>query len=232
MSIFGALFNKKEKFTKEIGKTVVKINCTDDQYRLLNEMYECGVDLVHGLENKIAALESAVHRLNADISTLLGGDFGRIAAAASDLVDMEKKKLNIEIDRRLGEFEKTRGNISEEEKERLFAKVLLLMKGNAERLNIPECIDGGISSDFDEIYNELRAKHGMKPVPSDPVPGNEWTPTTGTTDKGEKSTESNSKTKIKKGKKNGKKPARNRKAKATGSGDAVSPDKKLADGQG
>jgi len=232
MSIFSIFFNKKKPFTKEIGKTVVKINCTDDQHRLFNEMYECGVDLVHCLENKIDALESAVCKLNADISKLLGGDFGRIADAASDLVDVERNKLNIEFNRHLAEFEKTRGNISEEEKERLFARALLLMKSDADGLNIPACMDGGISSDFNEIYNELRAKHGMKPVPSDPVPGNEWTPTTGTTDKGEKSTESNSKTKTKKGKKNGKKPARNRKAKATGSGDAVSPDKKLEDGQG
>ena len=214
MSIFSILFNKKKSFTKEIGKTVVKINCTDDQHRLFNEMYECGVDLVHELKSRISALESAVHNLNVDLATLLGGDFGRIATAANDLVEIERKKIDAEYKQRLAEFEKTQKTLSEDEKEEFFTRMFLLLKTDIEK----RCPSGNQIWDDDtqKIYNDLRKKHGLKPV--ERVRQGLWGPVV--------------EDYKKRGKKNGKKPGRNRKAKETGSGDAVPTDKKLADGQG
>lgn len=225
MSIFSILFNKKKPFTKEIGKTVVKINCTDDQHRLFNEMYECGVDLIHELKSRISSLESAVHNLNVDLATLLGGDFGRIATAANDLVEIERKKIDAEYKQRLAEFEKTQKTLSEDEKEEFFTRMFLLLKTDIEK----RCPSGNQIWDDDtqKIYNDLRKKHGLKPV--DMVRQGLWGPVVTDYKKSDENTKSKNK---KRGKKNGKKPGRNRKAKETGSGDAVSSDKKLADGQG
>ena len=225
MSIFSVLFNKKKPFTKEIGKTVVKINCTEDQHRLFNEMYECGVDLVRNLKNRISALESTVHNLNVDLSTLLGGDLGRIATAANDLVEIERKKLDAEYKQRLVEFEKTQKNLSEDEKEEFFTRMFLLLKTDIEK----RCPSGNQIWDDDtqKIYNDLRQKHGLTPV--ERVRQGLWGPVVTDYKKSDENTKSKNK---KRGKKNGKKPGRNRKAKAAGSGDAVSPDKKLANGQG
>lgn len=225
MSIFSILFNKKKPFTKEIGKTVVKINCTDDQHRLFNEMYECGVDLIHELKSRISSLESAVHSLNVDLATLLGGDFGRIATAANDLVEIERKKIDAEYKQRLAEFEKTQKTLSEDEKEEFFTRMFLLLKTDIEK----RCPSGNQIWDDDtqKIYNDLRKKHGLKPV--ERVRQGLWGPVVEDDKKSDENTKSKNK---KRGKKNGKKPGRNRKAKAAGSGDAVSSDKKLADGQG
>lgn len=225
MSIFNTLFNKKKPFTKEIGKTVVKINCTDDQHRLFNEMYECGVDLIHELKSRISDLESAVRNINVDLATLLGGDFGRIVTAANDLVEIERKKIDAEYKQRLAEFEKTQKTLSEDEKEEFFTRMLLLLKTDIEK----RCPGGNQiwDNDTQKIYNDLREKHGLKPV--ERVRQGLWGPIVVDYNMSDENTKSKNK---KRGKKNGKKPGRNRKAKETGSGDAVPTDKKLADGQG
>ena len=121
-------------------------------------------------------------------------------------------------------------------------RLLMLVKRDADNLNLHPEMDGGITADFRAAYNGLRVKNGMPSVPT-PSVENVRTGTgdekknevDGVTVEQSKQKKNVKKVKGKRGRKvekNGKNVGRDRKTEAASAGDAVSSGKKLADGQG
>lgn len=230
MRIFNKLFRKKNRIEEKLGNYTVKLNLTDRQLELFDEILDASTaryeNLCRKLTEQFVQVVIKLDNMNSYFKELCGCDFGKIAAAAVSMAETEKAKLVEDQKKRLDEFEKTQKKLTDAEKEELFTRTLLLLKTDTEKW----CPKGNQiwGEDAQKIYNNLRKKHGLKPVE---MPKAEiWTPVTD-----EKSTNEEpkkQKTPNKKGKKNGKKPGRNRKAKAAGSGNAVSPNEKLANGQG
>ena len=230
MRIFNKLFRKKNRIEEKLGNYTVKLNLTDRQLELFDEILDASTaryeNLCRKLTEQLVQVVTKLDNMNSYFKELCGCDFGKIVAAAVSLAETEKAKLVEDQKKRLDEFEKTQKKLTDAEKEELFTRTLLLLKTDTEKW----CPKGNQiwGEDAQKIYNNLRKKHGLKPVE---MPKSEiWTPVTD--EKPTKEEPKKSKAPNKKGKKNGKKPGRNRKAKAAGSGDAVSTDKKLADGQG
>ena len=226
MSIFGKKNKQLEPLQNLIGDTLGKVIDLCVKFDLL-------CDKIEKMDDRLTAVESIMHRVSASMTNVES----KLSVRFEPLIELAEKAVEIDAEKQAAvtaknreEFYKSVKKLSDEEKEMLSTRLLFLLKRDAENLNLPAEIDGGISSDFDKMYNELRVKHGLKPVSTLPSSQTPWREIEKTESKEEK--KEDKKPKAKKGKKNGKKPGRNRKAKAAGSGDAVSTDKKLADGQG
>lgn len=171
---------------------------------------------IDSLRNDILSIKSQI----SDIKMSLKG--------IRDIIDPVLQENSLKVADRLAErqntFEKTRKMLSDHDKavlcDRLFAEVYQ----EAKTRNYHMFAD----RDEDLVYENLLDKYGVEKNKNrlslesnfDESPTKTETQTA--TDK----------KKTKKGDKNGKKPGRNRKAKTAGSRNAVSTDKKLADGQG
>ena len=171
---------------------------------------------IDSLRNDILSIKSQI----SDIKMSLKG--------IRDIIDPVLQENSLKVADRLAErqntFEKTRKMLSDHDKavlcDRLFAEVYQ----EAKTRNYHTFAD----RDEDLVYENLLDKYGVEKNKNrlslesnfDESPTKTETQTA--TDK----------KKTKKGDKNGKKPGRNRKAKTAGSRNAVSTDKKLADGQG
>lgn len=236
MSIFGNNSKQLESLQNLSGDVLAKILDLCVKFDILNTAIE-------KMDDRMAVLEAILSRVGGSVLSVeskIGVEFKPLIELAKTAVQLELEKQADKSAKNAEEFQKTRKKLSDEDKEMLSTRLLLLLKRDADNLNLPAEMDGGISSDFAKIYNELRVKHGLKPVETLPA----QTPWLKIDDKkGDKKDDKKDKpakeTKkeekkptTKKGKKNGTKPGRNRKAKAAGSGNAVSSDKKLADGQG
>lgn len=232
MSIFGNNSKQLESLQNLSGDVLAKVMDLCVKFDILNTAIE-------KMDDRIAVLEATLIRVGGSVLSVeskIGVEFKPLIELAKTAVQLELEKQADKSAKNAEEFQKTRKKLSDEDKEMLSTRLLLLLKRDADNLNLPASMDGGISSDFAKIYNELRVKHGLKPVETLPA----QTPWLKIDDKkGDKKDKPAKETKkeekkptTKKGKKNGTKPGRNRKAKAAGSGNAVSTDKKLADGQG
>lgn len=240
MSIFGNNSKQLESLQKLGGDVLAKTMDLCVKFDILNTAIE-------KMDDRMAVLEAILSRVGGSVLSVeskIGVEFKPLIELAKTAVQLELEKQADKSAKNAEEFQKTRKKLSDEDKEMLSTRLLLLLKRDADNLNLPAEMDGGISSDFAKIYNELRVKHGLKPVETPPAQ-TPWLKIDGKKgdkkvdkkddkkDKPSKETKKEEKKPTtKKGKKNGTKPGRNRKEKAAGSGNAVSSDKKLADGQG
>ena len=221
MSIFGKKNKQIESLQMLNGDVLSKVMDLCVKFDLL-------CDKLAKMDDQMAVFEAILTKLGTmlfKIESKIGVEFKPLIKIAERAVEAEERKRVAESAKNAEEFQKTRKDLSDEDKEMLSTRLLLLLKRDAENLNLPAEMDGGISSDFNKMYNELRVKHGLKPVEAPQSAQTEWKKIE---DVEPKKTEKEKMTNTKKGKKNGKKPTRNRKAKATGSRNAVSSDKKLA----
>lgn len=240
MSVFSKLFPKKKLVEKQVGDYVVKFKCTDRHLELLDEILNCSTSKYEGLVElmgkRMSALESKIDRVLNYFEELSGGDFGKIVASAKSLSETERAKLKIEQEKRQIQFNETQRDLTEDEKERLWMRLFMLLKRDADNLNLRPEMDGGIADDFRKAYNSLRVKNGLHPIPTPAVNPGAEKPVVNqpeATIEQPKTKKSNvKKSKGKRGRKNEKNTGRDRKEEAAGGGNAVSSDEKLADGQG
>lgn len=244
MNVFSRLFSKKKLVEKQVGDCTIKLKCTDRQLELLDEILSCSAskyeNLLKSMESRMSVIENKMDEMLSYFKDLTNGDYGKIVASAQKIAEAKRLESEIEQEKRQIQFNQARRDLSEDEKEKLLMRLFMLIKSDADNLNLYPEMDGGITADFRSAYNRFRAKNGMPPVPSPSVENVR----TGTDN--EKKNEADDaiteqpsqkknvkKVKGKRGKKiekNGKNIGRDRKKEAASTGDAVPSDAKPSNG--
>ena len=240
MSIFNK--NKSRPFDNDQCNqlhTIVSMENSVAREKISSDMRDVSVSLslkIDLLRNEILSIASQI----SDIKTSLKG----IRYIIDPVLQENSLKVTDRLAERQNTFEKTRKALSDHEKaaicDRLFAEVYQEAKtrryhtftDEEEDLAYENLLDKyGVQKNSNRPGAELDVDCSRKVETPVKVPGAD---TLVKDDKKENVAEKQkkAKTKTKKGDKNGKKPGRNRKAKTAGSRNAVSTDKKLADGQG
>ncbi len=227
MSIFGK--TKSRPFDNDQCNqlhTIVSMENSVAQEKISSDIRNASDSIslrIDSLRNDISSIKSQI----SDIKMSLKG----IRDIIDPVLQENSLKANDRLVERQNAFEKTRKLFSDREKaaicDRLFAEVYQEAKtrgyhtfmDKGEDLVYENLLDKyGVQKNSDRPGTELDIDYSKKVEAPVKVPGTD--------------TKAKAKPKTKKGDKNGKKPGRNRKAKTAGSRNAVSTDKKLADGQG
>lgn len=224
-----SIFNKNKDLTK-----AQKDSISDIFYQIVSDRIISRFDdVIASTENNILLcikeLTKKVSDMDAAIRAMKS-DFGGFSEAIAPYLEKEKVNILKDLETKNAEIQKQQEQISDETKRHLFERLFLDLCSSAldhddirrEGVNSPITI---FDDDDRKTYRDILRKYSIKSRHEDLPASTEWR---GIVEEEHKK----AKPKAKKGAKNGKKSGRNRKAKATGSRNAVSSDKRLADGQG